>query len=334
MTVSSYRGIPVSKAGERFGLSLTDLEELFDLQEAGEEAKGDFFSLPLKEAQFTEKGRGGVLGYKAARTPSILKTFGVTEKDSGGGSNVFNLSNVMQERPQSAPAAPVAPAPAPPKIGPLSSFIGPQGDPTKQVIGLAGVQRAMEAGLTPGEIRSRAQQEGLGFGTQAASALGVSPAAGGTGSAQPTRMAGDAFANATSSVDAGSGASYAFRDIATDTHGAVRAAGPMTDAAVKAMLAGRPREEWVLPASVAGPGQPYQAPAGVDYVRPGQTTSAGAASSGPSLSSFIGSAGTAGTLGQAAVDRARSSGLSDAQIRQMAQQQGLTLGAAAAASLR
>lgn len=244
MTASSYRGIPVSKAGERFGLSLTDLEELFGLQDQGSEKKGDFFNLPLKEVQFTEKGRGGVLGYKAARTPSILKTFGAQEGGSVNISNVFSPSIGSQEQPTSTPAIPK------PKINPLRSFIDPiLGDPTGAAIGLSGVQRAMEAGLTPSDIRSRAQEEGLSFGEKAAAALGV-----GSSSAQAPRMAGAAFASAPSS--------------------------------------------------------------------------------GPSLSSFISSEGTAGSLGLAAVERARSSGLTDAQIRQMAQQQGLNFGEKAAASLR
>lgn len=78
---SSYKGIPLQKAGERFGLKLSDLEELFDMRET---AEGDQFGLPLSRVQVTEKGRGGSLGYKAPRTPTAVKTYG----DLGGGATV------------------------------------------------------------------------------------------------------------------------------------------------------------------------------------------------------------------------------------------------------
>lgn len=53
----------------------------------------------------------------------------------------------------------------------------------------------------------------------------------------------------------------------------------------------------------------------------------------PDLSKFISSAGTSGTLGLEAVNRARQSGLSDSQIRQYASQQGLGFGGAAKSAL-
>lgn len=73
---SSYKGIPVQKAGERFGLSADDLEELFSMREEG--TSGDEF-MPLVQMKTTEKGRGGVMSFKAAKAPTALKTYGALE---------------------------------------------------------------------------------------------------------------------------------------------------------------------------------------------------------------------------------------------------------------
>lgn len=110
---SSYQGIPVAKAGERFGLSQEDLEELFQMREGGEEQMGDEFNLPLTQVQFTEKGRGGTLGYKAAQTPTVTKTLGGAERAVTNISNIFSptLSQTMaseENKPEAPPEAPKA----------------------------------------------------------------------------------------------------------------------------------------------------------------------------------------------------------------------------------
>lgn len=83
MTVSTYKGFPtgsLDKAGQRFGLKAADLMSLFDELEENESNKQENeFGLPLARAttQTIQKGRGGVLGYKAPQkgTFSTTKTF-------------------------------------------------------------------------------------------------------------------------------------------------------------------------------------------------------------------------------------------------------------------
>ena len=102
MTVSTYKGFPtgsLDKAGERFGLKAADLMSLFDELEAGApKTQENEFGLPLERAvtQETQKGRGGVLGYKAPRTAtrSVTKTF-ATPATRGTDSAIPSFQNII-----------------------------------------------------------------------------------------------------------------------------------------------------------------------------------------------------------------------------------------------
>lgn len=282
---SSYRGIPVSKAGERFGLSLEDLEELFQMRETGQpEGEGDQFGLPLTKTEFTEKGRGGVMGYKAARTPTVTKTLGGAERAAVNVSNIFKPTNQMTT-PAAEQKEPAAPAPQ--QFAPLRSFIGAQGDPTKTILGAAATQRALQAGMTTEQLREAATKEGVGFSPEAAPLVGVPVA----------------------------------KQFLSQYIGPAGTAGYLGAAAVeRARSAGLSDPEIKTFAAA----QNLQFGSDVDFNK--STSAPAAPAPSPNLSSFIGPAGTQGFLGAAAVDRARSTGLSDEQIRQLAAQQGLAFG--------
>jgi len=102
MTVSTYKGFPtgsLDKAGERFGLKAADLMSLFDeLEASSPQTQDNEFGLPLERAttQETQKGRGGVLGYKAPRTAtrSVTKTF-ATPATKGVGSAIPSFQNII-----------------------------------------------------------------------------------------------------------------------------------------------------------------------------------------------------------------------------------------------
>jgi hypothetical protein len=167
---SSYKGIPLQKAGERFGLKLSDLEELFDMRET---AEGDQFGLPLSRVQVTEKGRGGVLGYKSSRTPTAVKTYG----DLGGGSTVatggsFGNITVGGGTP--------TPTPTPTKPEPKQYFgtVGGVGveDIGQKGFGLKDYYAALGAGYEPESIKryvdeNRNKLFNIGEGAQ--KALGI-----------------------------------------------------------------------------------------------------------------------------------------------------------------
>jgi len=149
---SSYKGISVQKAGERFGLTTEDLEELFNMRENGEEG-GDEFGLPLSQVKVTEKGRGGSLGYKAPRTPTAFKTFG--DVGGGGGASAvatggsFGNINVGKPKEQAAP--------------PLKQYFGTVGgvgvrDIGQQGFGLKDYNAAIDAGYDPESIKSWVQE--------------------------------------------------------------------------------------------------------------------------------------------------------------------------------
>jgi hypothetical protein len=309
---SSYKGIPVSKAGERFGLSLEDLDELFQMREAGEAPGfGDDFGLPLTQAQFTEKGRGGVLGYKAPRTPTITKTLGSAERNAVNISNIFSPTSNISSPTGSAGAPapkeeikePLKKEPLKPEFSPVRSFISPEGgDPTKNILGLSGVQRALQSGMTQQDLMAQAEKEGVGFGPDAAKMLGVSPAK--QFLSQYIGSGGTSGTLGLSAVQQARQAGLSDPEIKTFATAQNLNFGP--EAQRNLGLASAPA--------------PAPAPA----------------QSAPSvnLSSFIGAGGTAGALGLNAVNQARAQGLSDSQIRQMAAQQGLSLGSAAVASLR
>jgi hypothetical protein len=121
--------------------------------------------------------------------------------------------------------------------------------------GIGALERARKAGLTDNQIKAQVVGSGLTIGGDVQKLLGIGA------NGLPSHVK-------SSYVDAGSGASYDTRGVATDTHGTVYAAGPMTGEAVRDFLAGKPESSWLLPASVGKSGSPYQAPAGVNYVQP------------------------------------------------------------------
>lgn len=143
----------------------------------------------------------------------------------------------------------------------LAQYIGAGG--TSGALGNAAVDRLKAAGYSASQINSMAAQQGYTLGAAVQSRLG-----GSSGSSSAAR-----------SVDAGSGASYAFREVSTPTHGNVRVAGPMTDDMVQRFLAGD--QSAILPASRSTPDQPYSAPAGTNYVRPDGSIGVGQGSSHP-----------------------------------------------------
>jgi hypothetical protein len=116
VATTAYKGIPLQKAGERFGLTSADLEELFDMREEG--ASGDGF-MPLVQTKMTEKGRGGVLGYKAARTPTAFKTYGALEGQGDTVATGGSVGDIKIGQTVTQPAQPVQPVqpvqPATPK---------------------------------------------------------------------------------------------------------------------------------------------------------------------------------------------------------------------------
>jgi hypothetical protein len=298
---TSYQGIPVAKAGERFGLSQEDLEELFQMREGGEEQMGDEFNLPLTQVQFTEKGRGGALGYKAARTPTVTKTLGSAERNAVNISNIFSPTNTVGGQQQQPKLEEKLPERLPTTQA-LRGFIGAEGDPTKNILGLSAISRALESGMTAEQIRASAEKEGVGFGPEASKLLGTTPA-----QQYLSQYIGQGGTSGTLGLSAVEKA---------------RQAG-LSDAEIRTFATAQnlnfgPSAQQSFGTAAPTPAPSYSAPA------PSSTN----------LSSFVGSGGTSGALGLEAVNRARSSGLSDSQIRQMASQQGLTLGGAAAASLR
>jgi hypothetical protein len=145
MTASSYQGIPLDMAGERFGLSLEDLEELFDLREgATEEKTGDQFQgLPLIQTKTTEKGRGGALSFKAPRMPTASKTYGALEGSGdtiATGGSVGNIK-IGAFQPPATPAKDTRPG--------ISVAFGA----SPEYFGHEDYFRNLEAGYSPTELR-------------------------------------------------------------------------------------------------------------------------------------------------------------------------------------
>lgn len=153
-------------------------------------------------------------------------------------------------RPQ-RPAAPTAPT----YTGSLAQYAAPEG------FGAGAYMRAQQAGLTEAQIKAGVEElrgQGMKIGARVETAL---------------QGPGGAFASG-SSTDYGSGGSYGFRPIfmpgqegvGEQGKGVFFAAGPMTNQQVINMLQGKPRESYVLPASVNAPSQGYKAPTGTSFV--------------------------------------------------------------------
>lgn len=306
MALSNLYGVDLTKAGERFGLSAADLEELFAMADTPEESEGDAFDdqtfdgLPQTQVQWTEKGRGGVMGFRGPDRPTLTRTFG---SEAVGAQTLSSRPGGDVPQVSQTPQPPQVPEPAQtPQT--LRSFIGPQGDPTGGAIGLEGIQRAMAAGMTPSQIQQQARTEGLAFGAQAGSALGL----------------GDLRSNIGALGDPTGGA------LGLSAVERARQSG-LSDTAIRQLAQQQNLTFGTAAAQSLGMPAPA-APAPAPAPRP-----APAPSPAP-MTQFVGAQGTAGGFGLEAVNRARAAGLSDAQIRQQAAAQGLTLGPAAAAALR
>ena len=272
-----------------------NLLDLFKEDEKGTSYEFNGFEglAPQFKTSNLEKGRGGVLGYKVS--PNAPK-FSRT--------SVFSLA----PEPLGGGGGGEASTPVPPEEEPfeerfLTSFIDEMGDPSKGVIGAMGVGRALEHGYTKEDVIKKAALEGVGFGEQAAKSLGLSDLNQYQGS------------GATSGIIGATALSEA------------KKAG-LSDELIKDLAKQQGLNFGEGAASQLG------VPSASQQARPA-ATSGGGGGSPSNLSGFInlGGGGNAGTLGLEAVNRARATGMSDAQIRQQAGSQGLGLGAAARAAL-
>lgn len=338
------RGRP---AGGLFGI---DLAGLFKDEEGEGGGFQGFFS-PEQTTTYLKGRSPSTLTYKAAKNPAQIVT-----------SSIFKLADNVPTLPQeSTTATETKPESKADRL--LSSFIGEMGDPNKRVLGAVGLGKAMEYGLSQADILSKAKQEGVTFGDQAAKTLGLSELLQyqgpqsegktiGLEALERARMAGmsdDLIKQFAEEQGVGFGEKAASQlgvakitdlnqyigsaasganpgTLGLEAVGRAKQAG-LSDSQIRDLAAqqglsfgaGAAQQLGVAPASAPAPA-PAPAPA--------------RAPSSPNLSQFIGGAGSnAGTLGLEAVNRARQSGLSDAQIRQYASQQGLGFGAGARGAL-
>lgn len=190
----------------------------------------------------------------------------------------------------------------------LSSFVGEGAEPG--TIGAMGIGRAQGAGMTNEEILAKAQQEGLKFGEQAARGLGLE-----TGLTSYT----------------GSQATEGAFGMSALTSARERG---LSDTAIKALAQQQGLKFGAQAAKALGVGaeQTYTPPAPAPQAWSG--TPAPSYSSSSSLNQYVGSQGTSGAMGAAAVGRAVAAGMSPAQIRAQAAAQGVTFGPAAMALLK
>jgi hypothetical protein len=270
--------IPFSTGRAAGGLFGIDLAGLFK----DDDTNGGGFQGFLSPAQTTAllKGRSpGTMTYRAAKTPSRTTTY-------------MELPEQKQEAAKQEAATQQTKAD---RL--LSSFIDANlGDPNKKVLGAVGLGRALEYGLTPEQLKTKAKTEGITFGEQAAKHLGISD----------------------------------LNQYINPTTGKAGVLG--LEAVEKARGSGMSDEliRNLAKQQNLGFGEKASSALGVTTGTPG------ANSGGPDLGKFIdiSAGGTPGMLGLAAVNKARQSGLTDAQIRQYAGEQRLGFGQAALASLR
>lgn len=335
------RGRP---AGGLFGI---DLAGLFK-DEEGEGGGFQGFFAPDQVTSYYQGRSPGTLTYKAGKTPPQTVT-----------SSIFKLAEEVPKLPSETPAT--TPAETKPETKAdrlLSSFIGEMGDPNKRVLGAVGLGKAMEYGLSQADILSKAKQEGITFGEQAANTLGLSeltqyqgPLAEGKtiglealNRARTAGMSDELIKEFAKQQGVGFGEKAASQlgmpkvsDLNQYIGSAASGANPGTlglEAVNRARQAGLSDQQITSLASQQGLsfGSGAASQLGVPSASQSRSTSS---SSSPSvnLSSFIGSTGNQGTLGLEAINKARSSGLSDSEIRRMAASQGLGFGAAARSSL-
>jgi len=312
------------RAGVLFGI---DLKGLFEDEDEGGGGLSGF--VPTKTA-YQLKGRSpSTLTYKAASTPSREVT-------------QFELAPSLSKAPSAAETGETTEK----ADRLLSSFITDMGDPNKKVLGAQGLGAAMEYGYSPEEVKSMAKSEGMTFGEQAAKSLGISeltqyqtPLATGKtigyDALQGARQAGmsdQLIKQVAQQQGVGFGAQAAaelgvpkvsdlsqYIDI-----GAGGSPGTLGLTAVNAaQRAGLTPQQITTMAKEQGLGFGTQAAAQLNV--PEVTD----------LSQYIdiGAGGSPGTLGLTALNSARSRGLSDIKIMQLAASQRLGFGKGARQSL-
>lgn len=306
-------------AGRLFGINLADL---FDSEEGGSDFQG--FVSPEQTTTYYKGRSPSTLTYRAPK----LSARAVTSSVFGGADDAL-----------------ISPEPTKPESQAnslLSSFIGDMGDPNKKVLGAVGLGRAMESGLSQEDILDKAKTEGMTFGKEAATTLGLSnllqyqgPQAEGKTigltALEGARMAGmsdELIKQFAKEQGLGFGEKAAAELGVPKVTELSQYVGPGgtegtlgLEALNRAQQAGLTNEQITTLAKEQGVGFGEKAAAklGVPKVT--------------DLSQYIGSTGNVGTLGLAAVNRAKSAGLSDTQIRDLAEQQGLGFGAGAARRL-
>lgn len=283
------------KAGGAFGFDLAGLFE----DDEGKPVEGFEGFAPTFRVESQLKGRSpSTLTYKAPKTPSRTAVFELAPKPPsliGEGSSTGGTLPQAQQQPEEKKTVQQKADRL------LSSFIGEDG--TGGAIGAMGIGRAQEYGYTNEEILSKARAEGLKFGEQAARGLGID-----------TNLASYTGSLAT---EGALGAAAVER---------MRNQG-LSDEAIKsiAQQQGLKFGEGAAQSLGVGAAQTYQAPAPAPAPMP-QLAGGGAGDAG----SYVGSQGTSGSVGAAALQRsAAAQGISLQQAAKQAQAQGYNLGAAA-----
>lgn len=281
-------------AGKVFGLDLAGLFE----DEEGNAVEGFDGFAPSFRIESQLKGRSpSTMTYKAPKTPSRTAVFELAPKPPSAvsaGTSAAGTTLPTEELEKEKPVAEKA-------NRLLSSFIGEGG--TAGSIGAMGVGRALEYGYTPEEIIGKAKMENLTFGEQAARGLGIN--------VDPSSYVGQA------------GTEGALGMAAVER---MRGQG-LSDQAIKSLAQQQGLKFGQSAASNLGvsSAQTYQPPAPAPAPMP-QLAGGGAGDAG----SYVGSQGTAGSVGAAALQRsAAAQGISLQQAAKQAQAQGYNLGAAA-----
>lgn len=234
--------------------------------------------------------RGGRLGRGNYTTESIVPGAAVA------------LPKIPSIMPEDSEEEPVLQKEIPEKRF-LSSFIGERGTPG--VVGAMAVGRAQGYGLSNEEILAQAQQEGLKFGEQAARGLGI-----------------ETDLSSYTGLDATKGAVGMSAVTRAQERG-------LSNEAIKALAQQQGLKFGAEAAKTLGVGaaQTYKKPA--PAAQPWTGRAASNYNPQGSLSSYVGSAGTAGAMGASAVGRAMAAGMSADQIKAQAAAQGLSFGPAA-----
>lgn len=151
MTASRYK-LPsafANLAGQKFGINLLDLFK--DDEEGSSETSG---FLPQFSTKVIEKGRGGVLGYKAPRTPTRESTFELAPQLPGQGSSSVTIGDISASATQKEPEKEKEPVlPQRESLGSIASKWG-----QTALFGGQDYFKALEAGYKPEEIRSYLEQ--------------------------------------------------------------------------------------------------------------------------------------------------------------------------------